>query len=210
MENLFFITIGRQLGSGGYLIGKEIAQKLNIDFYDKELITLAAKKSGLNKELFENADEKTSHSITAGLFGLRNSLIDQIYPNDYLSNETLFNIQSDVIKDIAASKSAVFVGRCADYVLTGIERRFNVFIYADMEDRVNRIAAMKKLSKEKAHDLILKTDKKRAGYYNYFSNKKWGATETYHLCINTSKVPADEAIKIIVDIITYTYLSDTN
>ena len=190
MMKSFSVTIGRQLGSGGRQIGEKLAGELGVGFYDKELIEIASKESGLGKEFFEQADEKEQHSLFGGLFGLRSSF-DEIYINDYLRYETLFKIQSDVIRKLAGQNSCLFVGRCADYVLRENQRCLNIFISSDMEDRVRRIANLHQLTEDKAGELIRKTDKKRAEYYNYYSNKIWGAAESYHLCINSSVLGID-------------------
>ncbi len=193
----FYINIGRQIGSGGLEIGKKLAEQLKIAFYDNELIQFAAQESGLGKEFFEKADEKDSHSIFGGMFGMRASLIDQIYTGYFLSNENLFQIQSDVIRKLANEKSCLFVGRCADYVLKDYQHCLNIFISAEKEDRVKRIAKIQNLSEEKASAFVEKMDKKRASYYNYFSNKTWGATESYHLCINSSVLGIDKTVDFI-------------
>ena len=197
MSDKFVINVGRQLGSGGRQIGEKLASQFGIAFYDKELINLASKHSGLGKEFFENADEKKSHSLIGGLLGLRTSISNEVYVNNYLSNETFFKIQSDIIRELAAEKSCVFVGRCADYILRDHPRSINIFITADAEDRVKRVALDKKITLEKAHEVIEKTDKKRSEYYNYFSNKVWGAAESYHLCINSSVLGIDETVAFI-------------
>ncbi|MEN6619272.1 MAG: cytidylate kinase-like family protein [Rikenellaceae bacterium] len=197
MDEFFFINIGRQFGSGGRLIGEMLAAELGISFYDKELIQIASQESGLGKEFFEQVDEKERHSLFGGLLGLRSSLVDEIYSNYYLSSETLFKIQSDVIRELAGQKSCLFVGRCADYVLSEKPRCLNVFISADIEDRIKRIADIQQLSETKVKDFIEKTDKKRAGYYNYYSNKVWGAAESYHLCINSSVLGIDGTVTFI-------------
>ena len=197
MNKNYVITIGRQLGSGGRLIGEKLAAQLGISFYDKELIQIAAQESGLGKEYFEQADEKKSYSIFSGLFGLRGTIAEEPFSTYYLNNETLFKIQSDVIRKLAEKESCLFVGRCADYVLADYPRCLNVFIMADMKDRIKRVAELQKITAEKAGDYIEKTDKKRAGYYNYFSNKIWGAAESYHLCINSSILGIDETVKLI-------------
>ncbi len=197
----FCITIGRQLGSGGSLIGERLAAKLNIPFYDKELIMLASKESGVGKEFFEKFDETTRHRLFGGLLGMRSSLIDEIYTNYYMSNESLFQIQSNVIRELAGQGSCLFIGRCADYVLSKHRNCLNVFIYAGMEDRVKRIAEVQQLEYGKAREQIIKTDKKRAAYYNYFSNKKWGAAESYHLCINSSFTGIEGATDCIFGVI---------
>ncbi|WP_352422681.1 cytidylate kinase-like family protein [Proteiniphilum sp.] len=186
MKDNFIINIGRQLGSGGRQIGQLLAKRLDIAFYDKELITLASKQSGLAKEVFEKADEKKRFSLTGGWLGLKTSVLDEDFSNNYLWNEMLFKIQSDVIQDLAREKSCIFVGRCADYILRDHPHALNVFISAEEGDRVKRVMDYYELTEKKALELIGKTDKKRAGYYNYYSNKQWGAAESYHLCINSS------------------------
>ena len=197
MNEKFVINIGRQLGSGGRQIGEKLATRFGIAFYDKELIQLASKESGLGKEFFENADEKKSHSIIGGLLGLRTNISNEVYVNNYLSNETFFKIQSDIIRELAEEKSCVFVGRCADYILRDHPRCINVFITADTTDRVKRVALDKNITHEKAQEVIEKMDKKRSEYYNYFSNKVWGVAESYHLCINSSVLGIDETVDFI-------------
>ncbi len=197
MEEKYYITIGRQLGSGGHTIGKLLAEKLGIAFYDKELIHIASENSGLGREFFEKADEKSSHSLIGGLFGLRNSLIDEIYGNNYLSNETLFNIQSDIIRDLADQGSAVFVGRCADYILSAQPNCINIFIHADIEDRLNRISKANNQPRSKCESILQKSDKQRSVYYNYYSCKTWGSSESYHLCINSSLLGIGETVNLI-------------
>ena len=197
MNEKFVINIGRQLGSGGREIGEKLASQFGIAFYDKELIRLASKESGLGKEFFEKADEKESHSFIGGLLGLRTNISNEVYVNNYLSNETFFKIQSDVIRDLAEEKSCLFVGRCADYILRDHPRCINVFITADTDDRVKRVVRDQQLTEEKAQEVLEKTDKKRSGYYNYFSNKVWGAAASYHLCINSSVLGIDETVAFI-------------
>ena len=197
MKNDYVITIGRQLGSGGRLIGEKLAAQLGISFYDKELIQIASQESGLSRELFEQADEKKSYSVFGGLFGMRGTIAEEHFSTYYLNNETLFKIQSDVIRKLAEKGSCLFVGRCADYVLGDNPRCLNIFICADMNDRVMRIAELQKMTAEKARDYIEKADKRRAGYYNYFSNKEWGAAGTYHLCINSSVLGVNETVSQI-------------
>lgn len=197
MNEKFVINIGRQLGSGGRAIGEKLAAEFGIGFYDKELIQIASKESGLGKEFFEKVDEKESHSFFGGLLGLRTNVNSEIYTNNYLCNETFFKIQSDVIRELAEKESCVFVGRCADYILREHPRCINVFITANTDDRVKRIAQSHELSLEKAQALIEKTDKKRAEYYNFYSNKVWGAAESYHLCINSSVLGIDETVAFI-------------
>lgn len=196
MDEKFCICLGRQLGSGGYQIGKKLAEELSVPFYDKELIEVASKESGLGKEFFEKADEKPKRGLTGGFFSL-NSSFDEIYISDYLGHETLFKIQSDIIRELAQKNSSVFVGRCADYVLRENKRCLSVFICANRDDRIKRISGIQQLPENKAADFIRKMDKKRADYYNYYSNKTWGAAESYHLCVNSSILGIDGSVALI-------------
>lgn len=197
MNEYFVITIGRQLGSGGRIIGEKVARQMGISFYDKELIQIASQESGLGKEYFENADEKKGYSVFGGLFGIRGIMAEEPFSTYYLNNETLFTIQSDVIRKLADQGSCLFVGRCADYVLTGKPRLLNIFITADRDDRIKRIAERDQVTSRKAGDLVEKADKDRAGYYNYFTNKIWGAAESYHLCVNSSILGIDNTVEFI-------------
>jgi cytidylate kinase len=203
MNQRFVINIGRQLGSGGHLIGQGIARELGISFYDKELIQLASQESGLAKEFLEQLDEKKGQGFFRGMFGLRNSImIDEYYFNDnYPSSEMLFKIQSDVIRSLAEKQSCVFVGRCADYVLKDHPRAVNIFITADLPDRINRVCRNQKMTEEKAMDYIKKMDKKRADYYNYYTDKQWGAAASYHLCINSSALGIEKTISYIIEFV---------
>jgi cytidylate kinase len=197
MKNNYIINIGRQLGSGGREIGQKLSSRLGISFYDKELIRIASQESGLKEEVFEKADEKKHFSLLGGLLGLRGSATNEISLNYYLTDETLFKIQSDVIRSLAEKESCLFVGRCADYILKENPRCLNVFISADLDDRIKRIADTQRLPENKAKDYIEKTDKNRARYYNYFSDKEWGVAESYHLCINSSVLGIDETVSFI-------------
>ena len=203
MNQRFVINIGRQLGSGGHLIGQGIARELGISFYDKELIQIASQESGLAKEFLEQLDEKKGQGFFRGMFGLRNSImIDEYYFNDnYPSSEMLFKIQSDVIRSLAEKQSCVFVGRCADYVLKDHPRAVNIFITADLPDRINRVCRNQKMTEEKAMDYIKKMDKKRADYYNYYTDKQWGAAASYHLCINSSALGIEKTISYIIEFV---------
>lgn len=199
-ENII-INIGRQFGSGGRIIGEKLAEKLGFSFYDKELISIASKESGLGREFFEKADEKTSYGIFGGLLGFRSSVIADEFMNNYLSNETLFKIQSDVIRELAAKSSSVFVGRCADYILRENRQCFNIFVVAPVEDRIERVSQRQKMSRQSVEDLLEKTDKKRSAYYNYYTNKIWGAAESYHLCLDSSFLGIDKSVDLICRIV---------
>lgn len=204
MSNNTVITIGRQYGSAGREIGQLLAKELGINYYDKELLKKAAKESGLCEELFENHDEKPTNSFLY-------SLVMDTYSLGYSSsafidmplNHKVFLAQFDAIKKLANQESCVIVGRCADYALADYKNCLNVFIHAKLEDRIKRIARIYNLTDAKAKDLIHKTDKSRASYYNYYSSKKWGETSSYHLALDSSIVGIEGAVKIIRDYMEY-------
>jgi len=197
MSDNYVITIGRQLGSGGRMIGEKLAGQLGISFYDRELIQLASQESGLGKEFFERADEKKGYSVFGGLFGIRGLMAEEPFSTYYLNNETLFSIQSDVIRKLADQGTCLFVGRCADYILAGKPQLLNIFITASLEDRINRVAERDNVPEKKARDVVEKADKDRAGYYNYFTNKTWGSADSYHLCVNSSVLGIDFTVDFL-------------
>lgn len=186
-KNKTIITIGRQLGSGGRTIGKKLAERLGIAYYDRELINLASKESGICGEFFEKADEKTSGGLLKA-FAMGFSMNSAIFQNnDYLSNESLFQIQSDVIRKVATEGSCVLVGRCADYILRDESNCLNVFVTARMEDRIKRVLEYNnELKENEVEEFINKADKSRSAYYNYYTDKVWGAAASYDLCVNSS------------------------
>ena len=194
MNEKFIITVGRQLGSGGRIIAKELSQILGISFYDKELIQRVSVESGVSSKFFEKADESVNPALTGGL-------LTDFFQDVFLSNESLFQLQSEVIRKIAETESAVFVGRCADYVLRDHPRSVHLFISANIDDRVERLAKYQGISAEKSLALIEKTDKKRAAFYNYYSNKTWGAAKSYDLCINTSALGMDATTSFVLDFV---------
>ena len=191
------ITIGRQLGSGGRTVGKKLAEQLGFAYYDKELINLASKESGICGEFFEKADEKNSGSLLKALamgFTMNNAIFQS---NDYLSNESLFRIQSDVIRKVAAEGSCVLVGRCADYILREEPDCIDVFISAAWKDRIRRAMEYNHLEEKETEEFLRKADKSRASYYNYYTDKIWGAAESYDLCINSSLYGIDRTVAFI-------------
>lgn len=194
MNEKFIITVGRQLGSGGRVIAKELARILGISFYDKELIQRVSIDSGVSSSFFEKADESVNPALTGGL-------LTDFFQDIFLSNESLFLMQSEVIRKIAETESAVIVGRCADYVLRDHPRSVHLFITANLNDRVERVAKYQEVSVEKSLALVEKTDKKRAAFYNYYSNKTWGAAKSYDLCINSSALGIENTTGFVLEFI---------
>lgn len=201
MEEKFVINIGRQIGSGGKHIGEIIARRLDIHPYDKELINLAAAKSGLCPEFFEKADERASRNLFTTLIDYLRAPFagDDGVVTDVLSNDALFKIQSDVIRDLAAHESCLFVGRCADYILREHPRAVNVFIMGDDDDRIARLGQRHGLPQNEARSMMERIDAKRASYYNYYSSRRWGVASTYHLCINSSVLDEEGAADFILE-----------
>ena len=194
------ITIGREYGSGGRQIGQEVAKYFGIKCYDKELLERAANDSGICKELFEHHDEKPTNSFLYSLvmdtysFGYSSAGF-----NDMPMNHKIFLAQFDAIKKLAEEGPCVMVGRCADYALSDWPDCFSIFIHADMDARIRRIASKYGKSDKEAKDIIIKTDKSRASYYYYYTNKKWGSAKDYNLCIDSGKLGLDNAAKIIIN-----------
>ena len=188
------INIGRQFGSGGKLIALRISEVLGIPVYDNELISKAADESGFSKELFERSDEKRSIFSMSSFFGSGRFGSAQ----NFVGDNELFKIQSEVIKNIAAKESAIFVGRCSNYILRD-SRCLDVFITAPLEDRVKRVSERLGISAEEARDRIGKQDRTRETYYNFFTFGNWGAAADYDLCIDSSLLGIDGTSDYIIE-----------
>ena len=193
------ITIGRQYGSAGKEIGLTLAERMGVKCYDKELLDRAAKESGLCQELFEHHDEKPTSSFLY-------SLVMDTYSTGYSSaafadmpiNHKIFLAQFNSIKELAKEGSCVIVGRCADYALADNKNCFSVFIHADLDWRISRISGKYNKTLKEAKDMINKTDKSRASYYNYYTNKKWGSAAGYTLCLDSGKLGIEGAAQAII------------
>ncbi len=199
MKGNLVISIGRQCGSGGKVIGQMVADKLGIKCYDKELLTRAAKESGLCEELFETHDEKPTSSFLY-------SLVMDTYSLGYTTsaymdmpiNHKIFLAQFDTIKKLAEEESCVIVGRCADYALAENPNMVSVFITSDDDHRMERLSKLYNVTPAKAKDIMVKTDKKRSSYYNYYSSKKWGDSRSYDFCINSSVLGVEGTADMII------------
>ncbi|MBE5990178.1 MAG: cytidylate kinase-like family protein [Paenibacillaceae bacterium] len=197
-ENLV-IAIGRQCGSSGKVIGEKVAAALGIKCYDKELLALAAKNSGLCEELFQSHDEKPTNSFLYSLvMDTYNVGLTSSGYMDMPINHKIFLAQFDTIKKLAEEESCVIVGRCADYALSDDPNLVSVFITADDKDKIQSLKELYQIDDAKAKEVMVKTDKKRSSYYNYYSNKKWGDVRSYDLCINRSPIGVDGAVDMIL------------
>ena len=207
MDSKYYITIGRQLGAGGLEIAKKLSGIFGIPVYDKELIKIASQESGISPEFFEKADERPRKS-RGGLFGL--SFSNVAYNNfggssSVLDESELFRIQGEIIREIASKGPAIFVGRCADYILREEERNMSIFITATDSDRVARLRksvkmdGFKEMSDEELVEHMHKEDKKRAEYYNYYTYKEWGHSSSYNLCLDSSFYGTEKCARIIAE-----------
>ena len=193
-------TIGREFGSGGREVGETPAAKIGIKLYDKELLQQAAKDSGFCEEIFENHDEKPTNSFLYSL------VMDTYSVSGYSAapfldmplNHKVFLAQFETIKKIAEKESCVIVGRCADYALSDNPDCINVFIHADLDVRIKNVRRNLNITENKARDIINKTDKQRASYYNYYTSKKWGDSKSYNLSLDAGKLGTDNCVEMIL------------
>ncbi len=197
MEN-YVVCISRQFGSGGHEIGRKLADKLGVKFYDRELLTRIAKDSGMSEKLVSYYDELPSKSL---LF----SLAMDAYPMSFTEmpiNQKVYQAQVDTIKKIAENESCVIIGRCADSILSDMNSVVSIFIHADMDTKLARVMEREGLDNDKAKDKIIKTDKKRASFYNFYSvDKKWGEAFSHDLTLDSGKIGIDNCVELL-----YNYL----
>ena len=190
------INVGRQLGSGGHVIAKLLADDFNCKLYDKELLNLAAKESGFSERFFEQNDEQKG--FLKSLFHLHAPHVgDNNFYNSRFSQESLFQFQSDAIIKAADEGSCVFIGRCADYVLRDRDNVVNIFITANIEDRLKAVMERDQCDEDAAMKILKSKESARSSYYNYYTGKKWGCAESYDFCINSSILGYQETEKII-------------
>ncbi len=198
MSKKFVIAVSRQYGSGGHEIGRKLAQKLGIKFYDKELLAKIAQDSGMSKNLIEYYDEMPSKSL---LF----SLAMDAYPMSFTEvpiNQKVFQAQVETIKKIADEGSCVIIGRCADSILSDMPNMVSVFIHADMDAKIARVKERDSLSEDKARERIIKTDKKRASFYNFYSlDKRWGEVSSHDLTIDSGKLGINKSVDLLCEYI---------
>lgn len=201
MKNKTIITISREFGSGGREVGQKLAKQLNIPFYDKELIEIAAKESGIDKELFEENEIRTSKGFRL-LGALGYSLGGPLSAITELSlNDRLFLVQSNVIENVAKEGACVIVGRCADYVLRDFDNVLNVYIHSNLEKRKERAIISYDVDERDIEGSIRKIDKHRENYYEYYTDRRWGRAENYDVCLSTSTFGIDGTVEIIKTLI---------
>ena len=200
MDKKIIITVGRQIGSGGRDVAKLLAEIFDCRLYDRELLNLAAKESGFSEKFFEQNDEHKG--FFKSMFQMHSSFAECSFYRNEFSQENLFKFQSDAIVRAASESSCVFVGRCADYVLRDYPNVVNVFITADMDKRLQQVCARKGCDRATARKLIVSGEKERAQYYNYYTGKRWGHSDSYHLCVNSSVLGLEGTERLIEQYVT--------
>lgn len=201
MKTKTIITISRQFGSGGREVAKKLSEKLDIPFYDKELIAIAAAESGIDKDVFESEEYRTSRAFyLLGTIGY--TLGSPVTINNMMSlNDRMFMAQSNVIENLANEGPCVIVGRCGDYVLKDRDDVLHVYIHAELEDRKTRAVEEYKIATEDVNEFIGKVDRERANYYNYYTGQKWGNANNYNVSIDSSKFSIDQIVDLIINLV---------
>ena len=201
MDKHYCICIGRKFCSGGRNVAAIVAEKLGVKVYDRDLLKKASQNTGFSEKFFDEADEEKTRK------GLRSLFMSHFngsngFAGNYLSNESLFNMQSEAIRRIHEQEDCVFIGRCADYVLRDSDRLLNVFIAAETDDRVDRVCrhAGEDMTRSKALSLIEDIDRKRSSYYNYFTGRTWGDPAFYDVCLNSTTFGYEKCADIIVSL----------
>ena len=208
MEENLPITIGRQYGSGGSEIATRLGELLGFKVYSKELISIAAEKKGVSPEFLSRVDEKATSSFLYTVATGASLYRNHHFSPDLPINDQLFILQTEIVKEAVAEAPAIFVGRCADYILRKHKKCINLFIYADEADRVARVMAREGCSEKQAQDLMAKNDKRRISYYNFYTGKKWGRTENYHLSINSSLLGIEGTAQFLAQLLPHFYVQN--
>ncbi len=200
-DTKFVITIGRQFGSGARNVGRVIAERLGITFYDNELLLEAAKESGLSVEFFQKNDE-VSPSIFRNVLTFSYGLnLQSVLPfnTSSLSDESLYNMQTLAIEEAAQKSSCVIIGRTADYILRHHPHCYSVFLYSDIEHRIKHLIERGECKTEsEAKALAIKKNRLRESYYNFYTDKRWGVAESYDLCLNITRMSDDEVADMVI------------
>lgn len=200
MKN-YVISIGRQLGSGGKEIAEKLGKRLDIKVYDKTLLEVAARESGLDTTVFEMADEQETSGFFNGLFSIHGSMSNYMPGESCMANDKLFEIQSETIRELAEKEACIIVGRCSEYVLREHPKKIGIFITADTKDRIERIMKMEGIGHDKAVEFMEKGDKRRRSYHDYYATTHWGEARSYDICVNSSLMGIDGTVEFLYNLI---------
>ena len=200
MTEGIIVTVSREAYCGGDELAKSLADKLGFKFYDRELISLASEKSGIHEEHFESIEKKPTNSILYSVvMGMYTSRGAYVRLDDVLTDDKIYKIQADIIREMAEHGNCVFVGRCSDYILRNNAKCVNIFLHGNEKDRISRVMKEQNVSESEASKIISRADKKRRSYYNYYTNREWGEVSNYDLTINLSSVSEDKAVDLVID-----------
>lgn len=200
MQKNVVITIARQYGSGGRTVGEMLAKRLNIHYYDKELMKLASEDSGISEALFNNADENVKNASLLYRIA-KNVYSGELIPpesDDFTSNDNLFNYQAKIIRQLAQEESCVIMGRCADYVLKDYDNILSVFVHAPHDFCMEQAAKKHSMNERELERFVSKTDKNRAEYYKYHTGREWTDARNYDLCLDSSKLGYERCVEEII------------
>ena len=191
------ITIARSYGSGGRRMGRLLAKELGYEYYDREILKIASEESGIHESLFGQVDE----TARMPLFRIAKEVYTgEVIPpdsDDFISNENLFRYQAKIIRELAATRNCVIVGRCANYILRGRDNVCNIFVTAPVVDCVRRVMEIDGLNLEEAERKIKKIDKRRADYFKYFTGRQWHDAALYDLCLNTGHMSDQQCVDVV-------------
>jgi cytidylate kinase len=200
MTDGIIVTVSREAYCGGDELAKMLADKAGFKFYDREIISLASQKSGIHEEHFESVEKKPTNSILYSVvMGMYSSRGAYVKLDDVLTDDKIYKVQADIIRDMAAQGNCVFVGRCSDYILRNNEKCFNIFLRGDLDDRVKRAMNEQNASEAEAKKIVSRADKKRRSYYNYYTNREWGNINNYDIALNLSKISEKDAVDVILN-----------
>lgn len=201
-ERKLILTISREAYCGGDELAKKLAEKLGFKYYNREIITLASEKSGIHEDHFDSAEKKPTNSIlysvVMSMYSPRGAYVKL---DDVFTDDKIYKTQAEIIREMAEEGNCMFVGRCSDYILRHNENCVNIFLRASTEDRIKRAMEQEGIMEPEAKKLVSRSDKKRRSYYNYYTNREWGAITNYDLMLNLSKLTEDEAIEVIANYI---------
>ena len=196
-ENLI-ITISREAYCGGDEFAKELAEKLGFKLYNREIIARASEKSGIHEDHFEFAEKKPTNSVLYSVvMGMYSSRGAYVKLDDVFTDDKIYKVQAEIIRDMAKDGNCIFVGRCSDYILRNNENCINIFLRGDMEDRIKNAMVQDGVTEAEAKKLVSRSDKKRRSYYNYYTNREWGNITNYDISLNLSKLTEEKAVEVI-------------
>ena len=200
MDNKIIVTISREFGSGGRKIAEDVANRLNIEYYDNAIVEKVAQKTGFSKDYIEENDQKLTGNSLFNFSVPGSYSSSMVFGNSESLQDTMFFTESNIIKDLAYKSSCVIVGRCADYVLSKMPNCLNVFIYSDIDSKIRRVVEDYKIEDSNIEKLLKDRDKIRSKHYQYYTGRTWGDCHNYDLSINSDFVGLDTAVNIITEV----------